>query len=393
MPTFKNRVELLKQTENEPILLTGEKAGALVVVSPKLVGRVMDATFKGEDGETLAWWDEDLIQGKKGQNPAFYNNVGGDSRIWWAPEAGGYTTFFDPGKPYEEAQWRVPDIMGKTQFQNIKIKKEGKRQVGVTYDANVQATMYNGNPLNLYVKRAVKMVEQPFSKTNLKKFFADQSIQYVGYSTTDSIKNTGAKPLNRKNGLVSMWVLGQYQPGLETYVILPILSGSNEKLGPPVVDYNFFNNAPVPANRKLIRPNYIVYKTDGQYRGKLGLKPGRAKSTVGSIDLKNNLLTIVDAKINKKGRYLNSLWTQKPGEELLGSASETFNDGPMVPGGTSLGGFYELERLSDAPDLKRGEGYSFTVTTRRYSGDLEQLLEIAKHPLGLDCDLSHESFK
>ena len=106
----------------------------------------------------------------------------------------------------------------------------------------------------------------------------------------------------------------------------------------------------------------MLFKADGEARGKIGLSPTRAKSVLGSYSAEAKLLTVVRfTKPANAKRYVNNLWEISK-EPFGGDVSNAYNDGPVEPDKPSLGGFYELESSSPAAAL--APAASLTHTTK-----------------------------
>jgi hypothetical protein len=88
---FREALELLRDTGNDPILLRGHQPGKEVLCAPTLVGRVLSSTFEAASGESLGWIGEEAIQ--SGPADPVFNNFGGD-RLWFGPEGSQFGLLF-----------------------------------------------------------------------------------------------------------------------------------------------------------------------------------------------------------------------------------------------------------------------------------------------------------
>ena len=70
---FRETLELLQDTGNDPILLKGRQPGKQVLCAPKLVGRVITSTFEAVSGEALGWIGVEAI--RNGPVEPVFNNL------------------------------------------------------------------------------------------------------------------------------------------------------------------------------------------------------------------------------------------------------------------------------------------------------------------------------
>ncbi len=107
-------------------------------------------------------------------------------------------------------------------------------------------------------------------------------------------------------GVVSIWILGQFNPTPRTTIALPIVVGSESTLGPVVNDAYF---GKVPPDRLTVKGSVVLFRADGQYRSKIGLSPSRARSIAGSYDAAAHVLTLVQySRPANATSYVNSMW-------------------------------------------------------------------------------------
>jgi hypothetical protein len=205
-------------------------------------------------------------------------------------------------------------------------------------------------------------------------------VRMVGYESTNRLTNAGSDSWSKETGLLSLWVLGQFQSTPQTTIILPIHAGSELDLGIPVTT-DYFGT--VPMDRILVKADAIFFKADSNYRSKLGLSPQRAKAVLGSYDAQNRVLTIVQySQPTEPAYYVNSEWKLQD-EPYKGDVANCYNDGPPAPGKPQLGRFYELESSSPAKALKPNETIAHVQRTIHLLGTEQELDAIAKATLGI----------
>jgi hypothetical protein len=219
---------------------------------------------------------------------------------------------------------------------------------------------------------------------------ADTSVISVAYQTLNTLTNTAEIPWDKKSGLLSIWLLGMFNPSPDVTMILPFIEGPATSAG-PIVNDDYFGK--VPPDRLKVSNGVIYFKGDGQYRSKIGLTPERAKEVMGSYDPASKTLTIVRySKGEPADDYVNSKWEiqQFP---YRGDVVNAYNDGPPSPGAKPMGPFYELESSSPAKELKPGENILHSQTTFHFQGEEEQLNRLTTQILGVSIHDINGAFR
>lgn len=323
------------------------------------------------EGRSLGYVNRKFIA--EGKTASQFDNYGGEDRFWLAPEGGQFALYFAPGKPFEFAQWQTPHAFQEGEW---KAKDDGK--TSVTYTRSIVLTNYAGTEFKLDVERKVSLAGDEDAKKNLG-MPVPASVKWVGFSTSNTIVNSDTKAWSEAKGLVSVWILGMFQPMGVTRIIVPFERSAKG----PIVNDKYFGQ--VPADRLAVheKEGFLVFKADGQLRSKIGLGPARARSAIGSYNDEASLLTIVlYTKPKGATKYVNNMWeTQK--EPFGGDVVNSYNDGPVEPGEPALGGFYELESLSPAAALAPKGKLTHVHQTYHFVGPKDALDAIAKKVLGV----------
>jgi hypothetical protein len=369
LEVFSEAVSFLKK-HTRPVVLGDSSGQARVAVAPEFAGRVMFAAYGGEAAPALGWMNREAVGGKR--DPKFVN-FGGAERIWISPEGGQYCSFFRPGAPFDFENWRVPQAFNSESFMVV---ERGPARLAMAKDLEI--TNYLGNRMRLRLGRSVSVVE-PADLSGLFGCSPPSGVEFVGYRTDNSLTNKGDEPLSRDNGLVSIWILCMFVPSAHTVVIAPV---KKEGDGPVVID-DYFGKIPSARLAYVQEQGCVVFKVDGQERGKIGLPPGRARDVIASLDYENGILTVMKFSRPAEGRYLKNSWRIHK-DPFGGDVINSYNDGPPEPGVAPLGGFYELENLSPARELGPGEGLKHWSTVLHFHGSLEHLSEISRKALGVD---------
>jgi Family of unknown function (DUF6786) len=204
------------------------------------------------------------------------------------------------------------------------------------------------------------------------------AVHVVAFESSNTIANVGTTAWKPDSGLVSVWILGQFNPSPDTTITIPFAAGPESALGPVVNDAYF---GKVPSERLAVKGSVILFKGDGQYRSKIGLSPSRALSVAGSYDAATRVLTLVQftRPVDARG-YVNSMWEIQR-EPYKGDTLNSYNDGPAAPGQPPLGPFYELESSSPALSLTPGGTYTHVHRTFHLVGPEADLDRIARDRL------------
>jgi hypothetical protein len=204
------------------------------------------------------------------------------------------------------------------------------------------------------------------------------AVRSVAFESSNTVTNAGKAAWTAPSGLVSVWILGMFNPSPATTIALPYAPGPESTLGPIVNDAYF---GKVPANRLVVKEAVILFRGDGQYRSKIGLPAARALPIAGSYDASGHVLTLVQyTRPTGAANYVNSMWEIQR-EPYKGDVINSYNDGPPAPGKPPLGPFYELETSSPALSLAPGQQYTHVHRTFHFAGTEAELDRIARATL------------
>ena len=372
--TFRDDLAFL-QKHTEVVVLTDGSGQGQVAVLPKMQGRVMTSTAAGPEGFSFGWINRDLVA--SGQAIEHMNPYGGEDRFWLGPEGGQFSIFFEKGVPFDLEHWYTPAPVDTEPWELV-----SKTRQSATLRKTMQVKNYSGTTFNLRVDRDVRVLErnQALKVLGVK---LGKGVKMVAFESTNKVSNTGTEPWKKETGLLSIWILGMFNPSPEITIVIPFNEGPEDKLGPIVNDAYF---GKVPGDRLVIKDGVLFFSGDGRYRSKIGLSPRRAKNVAGSYDAVNQILTIVQYNKPKDAQdYVNSMW-QIQEQPFRGDVVNSYNDGPSGPGAKPLGPFYELETSSPAAALAPSQSISHSHRTLHFQADQPQLDAIAKAVLGVSID-------
>jgi hypothetical protein len=357
-----------------------DQSGARVAICPQWQGRVMTSTCGGLEGPSFGFVHREFID--QNQPNAHFNNFGGENRMWLSPEGGQFSLWFKPGAKQNLDNWYTPPAFNEGPWNIVSRPTEP-----LCMAATMKFQNASGTPFHLEVSRAVRLL----SPTDLAGLFgpalpraiAQQGVRSVAYETADQLTNRGPE-MTKQTGLVSIWVLGMFNCGPQTVVIVPYKPGAEAELG-PVVKSDYFG--PVPAERLKVLPAVMLFRADGNCRSKIGVSQRRARNVLGSIDFRAGVLTLVQFGMSSdptKQLYMNNMWGGPHSEPYVGDVVNSYNDGPPAPGQKGLGPFYEIESLSPAKVLGTGQSLEHRHRTLHIQADLGTLDRLAQEILGVD---------
>jgi hypothetical protein len=357
------------------IVLSDSKGQAKVAVSPAWQGRVMTSTAEGDKGLSFGWINRETIASKKIQ--PHINVFGGEDRFWMGPEGGQFSIFFAKGAKFEFADWQTPAVIDTLPFEVVRQSKDK-----AVFGAKFSLTNYSGTQFDVAVNREVRLLDSAAAWEHLHAK-ASKDVRVVAYETDNQITNAGKEAWKKDTGLLSVWILGMFNPSPSTTIVVPIKAGAESELGVKVTS-DYFGS--IPPERLVVKDDVMFFAADGKYRSKIGISPKRSKAVLGSYDADHHVLTIVQfTQPEGVTDYVNSLWKLQD-NPYGGDAANSYNDGPPAPGAKPLGPFYELESSSPAAALEPGKSLSHVHRTIHLTGPESVLDGIAKGTLGVSLD-------
>jgi len=368
--SFGDDVAFLKR--HTKVVVLGEGKEARVAVCPDLQGRVMTSTARGDGGASFGWINRELVASTR-RDPHF-NPYGGEDRFWLGPEGGQFAIFFKKGDPFDLAHWYTPPA-----FDTEPFPITAQAADRISFRKPMSLRNYSDTVLQLRVDRTVRLLARADALAELG-LGATSGLEAVAYESENRIENTGRDAWRKETGLLSVWILGMFNPSPETTVVVPIRPGPEASLGPIVNDAYF---GKVPADRLVVKDHVLFFRGDGKHRSKIGIAPARALPVLGSYDAGGRVLTLVRFTLPEGATdYVNSMW-QVQERPYGGDVVNSYNDGPPAPGAKPLGPFYELETSSPAAALEPGASLVHRHLTLHLVGDEKALDAAARKALGV----------
>ncbi|HEY3370367.1 MAG TPA: DUF6786 family protein [Prolixibacteraceae bacterium] len=369
--TYGYDLDFLKAHHIDFIELKDSSAKASLVIVPGLQGRVMTSSANGQEGKSYGWINYKLFE--SGKVSSQFNPYGGEERFWLGPEGGPFSVYFPQGKEQEFKNWVVPPVLD-TESYEVKAQNSGS----VTFVKNTVVKNASGTEFKIGIERKVFLLS-PDTLSKLFKVNIPAGLDMVAYQSDNTITNTGIEAWTREKGLLSIWMLGMFNPSPTTTVFIPFKSEANGV----IVNDEYFGK--VPADRLLVDNGTVYFKIDGKLRSKIGLPPERAKGICGSYDSEKNILTILWCSMpDKPASYVNSKWG-KQDDPFKGDVINSYNDGP-VEDGSIMGPFYEIETSSPAAQLRPTESLTHSQRVVHIQGDQAKLASIVNELFGLDLN-------
>jgi hypothetical protein len=341
-----------------------------LLLSPDLQGRVLTSSSDGEDGYSFGWLNYDLIASE--QCLPHCNNFGGEDRYWLGPEGGQYSVFFQGGSDFGFDDWQAPSLIDtdKWELTFVDAKK-------ASFTKSAVLKNWSEKELSFRLDRTVNLLENSTVENDLG-IVIRKEVDSVVFTSENQLTNTGDFEWDKSTGMLSIWILGQFIPSKKNTVIIPYKKSDQAEMND-----RYFGK--IDADRLKVTDSTILFKGDGEKRGKIGIPPEMTIPFAGAYDAENGTLTIVHFNFEKKNDvYVNSMWEYQE-EPFKGDVINSYNDGPLEDG-SIMGPFYEIETSSPAAHLKAGESITHNHTTMHFKGSFESLNEIAKKVLGVDLN-------
>ena len=348
-------------------------ANSAITIVPSWQARVMTSTAEGDHGFSFGWINRNLIA--SGKLVPHINPFGGEERLWLGPEGGQFSIFFSKGKSFVYDNWQTPAFLDTTPFQLI-----SSTDSSALFGNDISTENYSGTVLKLRIEREITLLSEKEIHNLIPLDL--KSIKCVVYRSDNKLINKGDVKWERKTGLLSIWMLGMFNPSPSVIIVIPVKPGDEQIIGPKVND-NYFGK--ISGDRLKVSDDHIFFKADGKNRGKIGIPPLRATGVMGSFDSDNRILTLLICRLpDGKKDYVNSSW-QIQENPFSGDALNSYNDGPLADG-SQMGPFYELETSSPAADLKPGESLSHIQYTLHLTGEAQELDKVARKVLGVSLE-------
>ncbi|WP_282134946.1 DUF6786 family protein [Seonamhaeicola maritimus] len=360
--TFVYQLKQLKPIEGIEVLKSDE---SMIAVSGPYQGRVFTSSSKGLNGRSYGYFNAGLIENNKHSTNIAY--LGGESRVWFAPEFGNYSIFFDANVEQIDENMRAPHDLS-----NVKFKEKTRTEHSITYVGDMNIKNNHNYTFSIGLERKISILNGNQIENSLG-INLDQ-ISYVGFSAETTMTNIGNEQWNKETGLLSLWELGCMNTSSDNRVIIPLTRQTDS-----ITEY--FTK--ITIDRMQIKDGVVFYKADALGLNKIGTLPQFTKNVMGSYSKENNLLNIVTFNFENNGVYVNSLPENKA--PYAGDVINIFNGNVDVSLNQNWP-FYEFESSSSAKELAPKQSIFHSQTTYHFEGDFDVLNEISNKVLGVNLN-------
>ena len=369
--TYGFDVAFFNEKNIKTIELKDAESKACVLLVPGYQGRVMTSTANGTGGQSFGWINHDLIS--SGKISRQFNPFGGEERFWLGPEGGPYSIYFEQGREQVYENWVVPPVLDTETF-DVRTQDTGQ----VTFVKHAVLKNASGTEFKVGIERKVSLL----SKDTLASMFnieIPSCLDVVAYQTENTIINEGEVAWTKEGGLLSIWMLGMFNPSPSTTVFIPY----REEGKGVIVNDEYFGK--VPSDRLIVENGMIFFKIDGKLRSKIGLPQGRATGLCGSYDEEKQILTLLWCSLpSSPADYVNSRWG-KQDHPYEGDVINSYNDGP-VEDGSIMGPFYEIETSSPGAVLGINDSVTHIQRVAHIQGAKAGLAGIVNALFNLNLD-------
>ncbi|TFG88455.1 MAG: hypothetical protein E4H16_05050, partial [Candidatus Atribacteria bacterium] len=252
--TYGYDVVFFADKEIKTIELKSEDSEASVLVVPSFQGRVMTSSSDGKKGMSYGWINYDLISSREINKQ--FNPFGGEERLWFGPEGGPYSIYFNPGEEQVYGNWVVPPVIDTEGFDIASATNKSVRFVKETVLTNAHGTIFK-----VGIERTVTLLTKDDVST-LLDVEIPEDLKLVAYQSENIIINKGDSAWTKEGGLLSIWMLGMFNPSPETTVFIPF----KPDVEGVIVNDEYFGK--VPSDRLIVDSNVVYFKIDGKYRSK-----------------------------------------------------------------------------------------------------------------------------
>lgn len=381
--SFAGDLKFLKEKDSALLILKlPDNGNAQVIVSPKYQAKVFTSTADGDSGRSFGWVNYKAFSGPV---DAHMNAYGGENRIWLGPEGGRFSLFFPPASKMDFEHWKTPADFDTAPW--VVVKSD---LTSATLSKQMNLLNYAGTKLALSVERSIRILsgDEMTKETGLNIGTDLPGVKAVGYLTDNKLTNSGNQAWDEKTGMPCIWILDMFTPSPKTVIVVPFQKTPENDFD-KVATADYFGQ--IGPDRLKHNDHVLYLKADGKSRGKLGVRPAKAKDWIGSYAADTKVLTLLHFDLDPSKKYLNQEWNTEKAP-FIGDAVNAYNDGPLADG-SQMGPFYEMESVSPAAFLSAGASLSHRQSVYHFTGSADELDKIAKKMLGVSIAEINAAFQ
>ncbi|MFG0252471.1 MAG: DUF6786 family protein, partial [Phycisphaerales bacterium JB038] len=235
------------QSHTETIVLSDASGQARIAIAPDYQGKVMTSTAGGDSGLSFGWINRELIS--SGEKAAHINTFGGEDRFWLGPEGGQFSIFFkqgdlQEGDPFDFELWQTPEPIDWGAWE---VSKATRRMVTLRKPTTI--TNLSGFTFNIEINRIIRLLDPPLAERYLGMEIPED-VNYVAYQSDNRVTNLGDVAWTKDTGMLSIWILGMFNPSPATTVVVPFKAADVPQ--EEIVNDAYFGK--VPAERLIVEP-------------------------------------------------------------------------------------------------------------------------------------------
>ena len=229
------------------------------------------------------------------------NVFGGEDRFWLGPE-GGHIRCTSHQEPSSSSRsGRCP-----RRSTGVPGMSPTRLATAVSFRKHMTLTNYAGTRLEADVNRRVRLLNGDDTAKHLG-MTPSNDVHIVAFESSNTITNAGRGAWRRESGLISVWILGQFNPSPVTTIVIPFEPGPESSRGAVVNDAYF---GKVPADRLVVGGTANLLqgrRTVPEQDRPLSIpRPcGHRAATIPA----SHALTLVESTHPSDAReYVNSMW-------------------------------------------------------------------------------------
>ncbi|MFY0687485.1 MAG: hypothetical protein JXQ90_09985 [Cyclobacteriaceae bacterium] len=361
--TYQSDVAKLSQYTAVIELVDGESR---IAIAPAFQGKVLTSTHDGQSSN--GWLDRKTFD----QASLNGGEIGGEDRVWIGPLGSQFSFYYQQIKPLDGDNWKVPATMNE---QPYKLVKQSESTIEMLKQMHLVNWM--GTEFDLQIARKIRMLDRNRAERMLGMIIPPQQ-QFVAYESAHTLTNSGSEKWDRSTGLATVWSAGLFAGSPQSVVIIPLTQQADlERI------FQYFG--PLDSSRLVLKNNVLLFKTDGNYRSKIGVPPELAPAVYGAYDPGVGRLTIVQYKKDTSNLYFNSRVTVQD-EPYRGEVVPVYNNGSMDYTPQSQSTFYELESTAAMKELAPGETIDHFHRIYHFGGDITKLNKTSTQLLGITLE-------
>lgn len=361
--TFKEDIEVLQPVEDLTIL---KHKDAMIAVSGAYQGRVFTSTSKGMQGRSYGYFNKAVIS--EGNSSSNLAKIGGESRMWFGPQFGKFSVFFEPDVPQTDDFIAISSDLNSVLFEMIE-----KDDTSITYGSDLTIRNSSAYKFKLNAKRKICLKTSNQIAEELQ-ITLNEKVDAVAFSAETWIQNVGNEQWTKENGLLSIWDLSCKNTTPNTVVAIPTRNNLDSVV-------NYFTS--LESDRISIKNNTVFYKTDAAYMNKIGVLPEHCLPVFGSYSPETNVLTIATYHFEDEKLYANSIPDNTT--PFKGTVIDIFN-GEVNKELDRNWPFFEMETSSAMKELQPQEEMYHKQSIYHFEGAKNYLNEISTKVLGVNID-------